>query len=200
MLFRSPVTFDADRVIVTLPLGVLKAGAVTFSPALPTAAQAAIGALGFGVLDKCVLEFPTNFWGTGMDWIEHVAARRGEWVDWISVARQTGRPILIGFNAAEYGASIEAQTDEAIVAGAMAVLRTIYGSGIPSPVATRVMRWGADPHALGSYSSNALGSKPAMRDTLAAPVGGRLFFAGEATSRRHFGTVDRKSTRLNSSH
>jgi monoamine oxidase len=185
----SATTFEADRVIVTLPLGVLKAGAVTFSPALPTAAQAAIGALGFGVLDKCVLEFPTNFWGTSMDWIEHVASRRGEWVDWISLARQTGRPILIGFNAAQYGASIEAQADDAIVADAMAVLRTIYGDGIPSPVATRVTRWGADPHALGSYSSNALGSKPAMRDTLAAPVGGRLFFAGEATSRRHFGTV-----------
>ena len=185
----SAVIFDADRVVVPLPLGVLKVGAVTFLPALPTAAQAAIGALGFGVLDKCVLEFPTNFWGTSTDWINHVAARRGEWVDWISLARQTGRPILIGFNAAEYGTSIEAQTDDAIVAGAMAVLRTIFGSSIPSPVATRVTRWGADPHALGSYSSNALGSKPAMRDTLAAPIGGRMFLAGEATSRQYFGTV-----------
>lgn len=32
----------ADYVIVTVPLGVLKAGSITFSPPLPTAKQAAI--------------------------------------------------------------------------------------------------------------------------------------------------------------
>lgn len=185
----APATFEADRVIVTLPLGVLKAGTVIFSPALPSAHVAAITALGFGILDKCVLEFPSSFWGTSVDWIEHVASRRGEWVDWISLVRQTGRPILVGFNAAQQAVDLEAQSDDVIVAAAMDVLRTMYGSAIPTPIATRVTRWGTDPYALGSYSSNALGSKPAMRDTLATPIGGRLFFAGEATSRTYFGTV-----------
>ena len=46
------VSIDADAVVVTLPLGVLKAGAVQFSPPLPPRKQNAIDRLGFGVLNK----------------------------------------------------------------------------------------------------------------------------------------------------
>ena len=182
-------TLVADRVVVTLPLGVLKSGAVTFAPALPAIQQAAIGGLGMGVLNRCTLVFPTVFWDPSTDWIEYVTPRRGEWVDWISLARPAGRPILVGFNAAQYGAAIETKTDAAIVEAALAVLRTIFGNAIPAPVASKVTRWGSDPFSLGAYSYNATGSTPAMRDTLAQPIGGRIFFAGEATHRTYFATV-----------
>lgn len=42
--------FEAARVVVTLPLGVLQAGKVTFTPALPRSKQGAIAKLGMGVL------------------------------------------------------------------------------------------------------------------------------------------------------
>jgi lysine-specific histone demethylase 1 len=46
-------------------------------------------------------------------------------------------------------------------------------------------RWASDPMAYGSYSSVAVGSGgPADYEVMARPVGGRLFFAGEATSTR----------------
>ncbi|HBB75718.1 MAG TPA: monoamine oxidase, partial [Planctomycetaceae bacterium] len=48
-------TFAADRVVVTLPLGVLKHGDVGFTPILPEAKRAAIDRLGMGVLNKCYL-------------------------------------------------------------------------------------------------------------------------------------------------
>jgi polyamine oxidase len=57
---RGVVT--ADRVIVTVPLGVLKAGTITFDPPLSAAKRAAIARLGFGVLDKVVLAFDEPFW------------------------------------------------------------------------------------------------------------------------------------------
>ena len=43
----------ADRVVVTLPLGVLKTKKIQFSPGLPNEKQRAIDALGMGVLNKC---------------------------------------------------------------------------------------------------------------------------------------------------
>lgn len=52
----------ADAVVVTLPLGVLKAGKVSFSPPLPAPKLAAIGRLGFGVLNKVYLRFSKPFW------------------------------------------------------------------------------------------------------------------------------------------
>ena len=48
--------------------------------------------------------------------------------------------------------------------------------------------WGADPHALGSYS-HALPGHAGDRAILAAPVDDRIFFAGEACSARFFSTV-----------
>ncbi len=45
-----------------------------------------------------------------------------------------------------------------------------------------VTRWGADPYSLGSYSSMAVSCRGAAEyQAMAAPVDGRLFFAGEAT-------------------
>lgn len=45
-------TFLADKVVVTLPLGVLKADAVTFEPPLPEWKSGAIERLGYGLLNK----------------------------------------------------------------------------------------------------------------------------------------------------
>jgi hypothetical protein len=51
---------DADAVVVTLPLGVLKAGMVRFDPPLPPRKQSAIDRLGFGALNKVLLLFPQD--------------------------------------------------------------------------------------------------------------------------------------------
>ena len=73
----SQGVFTASAVIVTLPLGVLKAGNVRFVPPLPAKKQAAINQLGFGVLNKCCLLFPEAFWNTGLDWLQHLPRKIG---------------------------------------------------------------------------------------------------------------------------
>lgn len=181
--------FTADHVIITLPLGVLQAKRVQFSPALPTAKQEAIAKLGMGVLNKCYLRFPSVFWPANVDWLEHVAAKHGVWTEWVSFKRAANQPILLGFNAADQGRAIEAWTDQQIVASAMQTLRTLYGNNIPNPIDYQITRWASDPFALGSYSYNAVGSTPTMRKALAAPVANKLFFAGEASQQDYFGTA-----------
>lgn len=180
---------SADAAILTLPLGVLKAGDVAFAPALPARKRRAINALGMGVLNKCYLRFPEAFWPTTFDWIEYVPPRRGEWSEWVSFARTLNLPILLGFNAADHGRSIEKWSDDQIVASAMHTLRSIFGQEVPAPLEFQITRWMSDPWAYGSYSYNAIGSTPAMRRHLAESVNGKLFFAGEATESRHFATV-----------
>ena len=51
-------TRRADHALVSVPLGVLKTGAIEFSPALPQSKRKAIDALAMGVLNKCFLRFP----------------------------------------------------------------------------------------------------------------------------------------------
>jgi monoamine oxidase len=182
-------TFEAERVVVTLPLGVLKAASVRFTPALPAAKQRAIAALGMGVLNKCYLRFPRVFWPRSVDWLEYLAPQHGHWTEWVSFARAAGAPVLLGFNAAQRGREVEALTDAQTVDSAMQALRSMFGADIPAPSSHQITRWAADPFARGAYSFNALGSTPAMRQALAAPLSGRLFFAGEATEQRLFGTA-----------
>lgn len=187
----SQGVFRADRAIVTLPLGVLKSGQVSFTPPLPASKQTAIEALGVGVLNKCCLLFPRTFWDSKVDWLNHLppSGRAGQWSEWVSFARPTQQPVLMGFNAAEFGRQIEGWDDPSIVRSAMGALRAMFGAGIPDPVDALITRWHADPHARGAYSCHVLGSRPSHRDDLAASVNGQLFFAGEATDREHYQTV-----------
>jgi monoamine oxidase len=51
-----------------------------------------------------------------------------------------------------------------------------------------IHRWGLDPFSRGAYSF-AVPGKADCRAALAQPVDGRLFFAGEATSREDYSTA-----------
>ncbi len=182
-------TFSADQVVVTLPLGVLQQGDVTFAPPLPAQKQAAIAALGMGLLDKLYLRFPAIFWPTEPEILNFIGDGVGEWAEWLNMAHYIGKPVLLGFNASRIAQEVATRTDVEIVASAMQTLRTAYGPHIPDPESFRLTRWGQDPFAWGSYSFLPPNATPEMMDTLAEPVAARLFFAGEATYRAHPSTV-----------
>src|SRR5262249_7726273 len=61
--------------------------------------------------------------------------------------------------------------------------------GVPEPSDVLITRWGTDPYARGSHSFHRVGASAADRRALAAPVAGRLFFAGEATHAEHPSTA-----------
>jgi monoamine oxidase len=185
----SKGAFDGNFAVITLPLGVLKQGNVVFNPSLPSSKLASISRLKMGVLNKCYLRFPRVFWDSQTDLLGYVNSARGQWCEWLNMYHYTNQPVLLGFNAGTYGEQLEAQSDSAIAASAMTVLRKIYGKSIPDPIGVRVTRWKSDVFSRGSYSHippNATGSD---YDSLATSVGGRLFFAGEATHRKHPSTV-----------
>ena len=181
--------FAADHVVLTLPLGVLKKKMVRFTPSLPEQKLNAINKLGMGVLNKCYLRFSEVFWPEDADWLEHVSAKHGEWTEWVSFKRAANMPILLGFNAADRGREIEAWTDQQIISSAMQTLKIIFGTDIPEPIDYQITRWASDPFTHGSYSFNAVGSTPKSRKDLAAPLKGRVFFAGEASEVNYFGTT-----------
>ena len=54
--------YYANRVVNTIPLGVLQSGAVTFTPQLPAAYQTALSSIGVGVFNKIIVTLNTTFW------------------------------------------------------------------------------------------------------------------------------------------
>jgi monoamine oxidase len=181
--------FQADRVIVTVPLGVLQKGSIRFMPALPEAKQAAMAELGMGVLNKAYLRFPKAFWPKTPELFHYISDPPGQWAEWLNVSHYSGRPILLGFNAGTFGREIEAWSDREQVASALDVLRKLFGNAIPEPTGWQLTRWGSDPYSFGAYSYMRPGSGASSYEGLAAPVDNRLFFAGEATSAAYSATT-----------
>ncbi|BBX01254.1 amine oxidase [Mycolicibacterium moriokaense] len=180
-LETSQGAVDADRVILTIPLGVLKAGTITFDPPLPHEKQAAIERLGFGLLDKVVLKFDQPFWPDA-DVLGLVGADQP--VPFlINGEAFADAPLLVALRGGRDARAREALSDEDAVAQVVAALKA------PNPTGSLVTRWAADPYARGSYSFIAVGSSPDDMDALAEPINDRLAFAGEATNPEFFATV-----------
>ena len=64
MRLDSGESLNVDRVVVTVPLGVLKTDTLRFSPSLPLLHQRAIDRLGIGLVDTVWLRFDSAFWRT----------------------------------------------------------------------------------------------------------------------------------------
>jgi monoamine oxidase len=185
----SEGTLDADRVVVTVPLGVLKANRIAFDPELPAEKLAAIDRVGMGLFNGVALRFDKAFWPEHVHAIAHGTDVWGNYPVFTNIAKYTGDPILLAYVPARFENALEGMSDQQTVAGALEVLRKMYGSRVPDPTRTTRTRWGANPFSHGVYSYNRLGQLPEDRDTLGATVAGRVFFAGEATSRERYGCV-----------
>jgi len=181
-LETSQGTVTADRVIVTVPLGVLKAGTITFDPPLPEAKRGAIERLGFGLLNKVVVAFDKPFWPESTPMIGLVGNNQPV-TDLVNGLVIADKPLLVGLRGGQAAWSRESMSDQDAVAE---LTRAIDA---PTPIGSIVTRWGTDQYARGSYSFIAVGSSPDDMHALGEPVGERLLFAGEATNPEWFGTV-----------
>jgi monoamine oxidase len=103
--------------------------------------------------------------------------------------RPFGQPCIEGFFGGRYAKALEDEGDGAIAAHAIDEIVSFLGNDIRRKLKPlKESRWAHDPFARGSYS-HALPGHAGDRAKLAAPVEGRLFFAGEATSPNFFSTA-----------
>jgi monoamine oxidase len=108
---------SVDRVVVTVPLGVLKDQGLAFDPALPFAQRAAVADLGFGDADVVWLRFDEAFWDTdAVVW--SVLGGDLPIADWINLEPLTGEPILVGMVGAQAATDL-AGLDEADFSAAL---------------------------------------------------------------------------------
>lgn len=183
--------FQADMVLCTVPLGVLKKRAIRFEPELPVRKLAAIDRLGFGLLNKVAMVFPRVFWGEDLDTfgrLSNCSHKRGEFFLFYSYHTVSGGPVLVALVAGEAAQAFEYTDPSTFLHRVLNILRGIYtpkGINVPNPIQTICTRWGSDPLSYGSYSHVRVRSSGSDYDILAESVAGRLFFAGEATNRQY---------------
>jgi monoamine oxidase len=178
-------TLTASKVIVTVPTNLIADEAIRFHPPLPGKVEAARG-LPLGVDDKVMLALDDpealpkdgNLRGATM------RTAMGSFH-----LRPFGQPCIEGFFGGTFARELEDAGDGALAAESIDQIVALLGSDFRRKLKPQAeSRWARDPFARGAYS-HALPGHAGDRAVLAAPVDGRLFFAGEATSPNFFSTA-----------
>ncbi|HMS73838.1 NAD(P)/FAD-dependent oxidoreductase [Gordonia sp. (in: high G+C Gram-positive bacteria)] len=172
--------FHAPTVVVTVPVGVLRSGSISFTPALPEPVSCALNRLTMNNFEKIFLRFPRKFWADDVYAVRRQGPAGVWWHSFYDLTRLHGEPTLLTFAAGPCAQAIRGWSDADVSASVMSSLREIYGDAV-DPESIVVTHWRDDPFARGSYAYMMPGSTTADHDVLATPIGGVLHLAGEAT-------------------
>jgi monoamine oxidase len=176
--------FTAPQIVVTVPLGVLKAGAIDFLPRLSDK-ESALRRLEMGDAVRVGLCFGSDTSAAQDRLFTDGFLLTGDppftaW--WIS--RPPPFPVITGWAGGRYARALGELSDAQRVGAAVEALAAIFGTDAGRlRQALRLglsHNWQTDPFARGAYSYAGVGGSDAGIE-LAAPVDATLFFAGEAT-------------------
>jgi monoamine oxidase len=185
------VEVAADRIlhaaaaVITLPLGVLQARTVGFTPQ-PVEIFAAADRLAMGPAARVVYEFDRRLWSEGLSFLFAPDALPPTW--WTTNPRPSS--MLTGWVAGRKATQLPAA---ALPDTGLTTLAGMLGRSLQE-VRKHLLRWHqhnwqTDPCSLGAYTYVPRGAIHAS-DELSVPVEATLFFAGEHTDTTgHWGTV-----------
>jgi len=200
-------TFEGSTLIVTVPVGVLKAavgerGAIEFSPEVPGMVEGMDG-LEMGSALRTVFAFTERIWEHGLpraprkrggltqlSFLHSPGANFPVW--WTQFPVRT--PVLVGWVGGPRAAQMSTQPDTEIERLALNDLASHLGTTYECLAGlvrgSWMHNWDSDPFSRGAYSYPAVGGSGSARK-LARPVDQTIFFAGEATDTEgRSGTVE----------
>jgi monoamine oxidase len=173
---------SARAAISTLPFGVLKTGAVRFTPELPESKRAAFAYVEMGPVFKLLLHFHAPFWPS---WLTNLGCGSGPvTLYWPVFYGAESKPaVLTAYCTGPRAARLSKLSESEVVDVVLADLCRLFPRADPRAalLAARRIDWARDPFACGGYTFLRPGGTGA-RERLAAADTGALFWAGAATA------------------
>ncbi|MCA3697186.1 NAD(P)/FAD-dependent oxidoreductase [Aquidulcibacter sp.] len=164
----------ARKVIITVPTGVLAAGAIRFDPVLPSAKQTALANLPMGALEKVAMVLPAPM----PDFPEYTLSNRHiQLGQYHALVSAPDRAMITALIPGPVSRALNAEGAAALEAFAIDLLKNVIGTNA-RVTALSSTNWQGDPLALGSYPHQTVGHANA-RKIYSQPVEDRLFFAGD---------------------
>jgi monoamine oxidase len=179
VLETSAGSLTAGAAIVTVPVGVLKAGGIRFAPELPAPLQEALDGLGMGAYTKLALKIDRARVAPleATDYIELVDGSAVSFEFW-----PFRRDLCLVMLGGDQARKLCEAGERAAIDFATERLAGMVGGHIRQAIAGgRLAAWWTDPYARGSYSVARPG-RVAARQALRQPIGGKVFLAGEASA------------------
>lgn len=181
-------TIEAEAVVITVSVGVLKSGSIEFSPSLPAEHINALDRLGFGSLEKLWLLCPEA--ANQSDTQVLTFCDEGPFGFAVNLSAVTGAPLFVGLSA---GSRVDRLSELGIDRAADSLHRNIQqalGAEVSKPTAVALSAWREDPWVRGAYMYPTVNARMNERAILREPIEERIFLAGEALSPTRFGLVD----------
>lgn len=176
------VEYVADRVLVTIPLTILKNNSIEFLPALPSEKLQAIQSIEMGGGIKITIKFTSPFWDPDTQSILGASIVPEYWV---TAADKTSNGFyLTAFIMGESADNLALLSENAAIQELLSELSTLYPNGnVQSLFSGEFLykNWANEPYIGGSYSYPSINSA-GQRENLASSISNKLFFAGEATN------------------
>jgi monoamine oxidase len=186
-------TFEADKVIVTIPIKVLQGDLVSFSPALPNNVTTAIDSIFVGDGFKAFIEFKERFYPdilfTGR-FLSEVSAGDKTFYD-AAFGKDTNKNILGLFSIDDKAAAYaQLETEQAILDKILGELDEMFdGKASENYVQHIFQNWSKEPFIQGSYTTVFNNDYDETFNALAAPIDNKVFFAGEVLGYDNQATV-----------
>ncbi len=173
-------TFEAERAIIALPVGVLTSGSIQFDPPLPGDKTNALRALAMGPGMKMVYVFDEPILPEG---ITALYSKHNPPMWWSPTFGQphAKQHAITAFATGDWARELYQLGEQGMINKGLATLRAELGTTLPDPAHVTVQDWTNDPFAGGVYSVVSVGGA-SCRNVLAQPSGRSLYWAGEATA------------------
>ncbi|MBI4882510.1 MAG: FAD-dependent oxidoreductase [Actinobacteria bacterium] len=126
---EAGIEIEADRVVVTVPLGVLKSSSIVFVPSLPTDKLEVIERIGFGLLDKVWFVFDEAFWTEESLMWNVVAPQSTPYREWFNLLPITGKPVLLSLVGGVVAREWSQRSDADVKTAALDVLQQFIDAG-----------------------------------------------------------------------
>ena len=178
---------ETNKVVVTVPLAILKKNVISFSPGLPAPMVSAMGRIGMDHSIRVVIDFKKNFWGgtTGFIWggtsfpnCFSAGVGRSEFNQTLSITINGPKAVELSAQGPDMVNTILAELDAIYGGQATQFVRRDLNT---NEVLSVIQDWGKDEFIQGGYSYPMASATGEDREALGAPIGGKVFFAGEAT-------------------
>ncbi|MEO0340134.1 MAG: NAD(P)/FAD-dependent oxidoreductase, partial [Bacteroidota bacterium] len=174
--------YEADKVIITVPLTILQQNLISFTPSLPTERKEALTEVDMPAGLKVFIEFSERFYpdmvlATGLG--GYLFGNEGDKLYYDAAFKKDSDKNVLGlFTVGEITEQYANMSNEEIIQSVMQELDEMFkGKASQFYKQHVVQHWTQEPYIRGSYSFY---NSNQAKDILSEPIQEKLYFAGEA--------------------
>ncbi len=175
------VIHEYDKLIITVPLSILKDNDISFTPSLPASKTDAMDMLGMDDGVRIILKVNKAFWPANSSMLYS----NGD-AGVFTISQDQDNPdnyILSSLVKGKTAEELNNKSEANIVSDIQKDFSKVFGKSAGDAIVdSKIIFWSQLPYIKGTYSYHKVNGSMNNRKTLAAPINDKIFFAGEATN------------------